>query len=87
MPIISAAARTSSRIGTAASSTTMPTLPFAAISWSTPATPPRVGSFMATTSSPPARSASRTSPFTGATSERRSPSSRRSCRRDITASP
>src|SRR5574342_1413925 len=87
MPSTSAAARTSAVMGTAASSSTMPTPAFDAISWSVEARPPRVGSFMATTSAPPARSASRTSPLSGATSERRSPSSRSAWRRVMMAKP
>src|SRR5512138_113267 len=86
-PRTSHAARTWSVIGTAGSSRTMPTRAFPAISCSTEERPPRVGSLSATTSAPPAASAARTRPLSGATSERRSPSSPRSWRFAMMAMP
>jgi hypothetical protein len=49
---------------------TMPTRLLSAISWSALASPPRVGSFIATMPAPSTASAARTSPLIGATSER-----------------
>ena len=87
MPSRSDAPRTSGRTGTAASSMRMPTFDFCAISWSALERPPRVGSFIATTPSPPAPSAARMTPLMGATSERRSPSSDSACRAAMMAMP
>ena len=74
IPSSSAAACTLALIGTRGPSSTIPTLLFCAISCSVLASPPRVGSFIAISSSPPASIARRTSPLSGATSESRSPS-------------
>ena len=67
---------TRARTGSAASSSTMPTPLFAAISCSALATPPRVGSFIAVMrADAPRRSAARIRPLSGATSDWRSASS------------
>ena len=87
MPSRSPAARTASVTGTFVSSRRIPTPLFPAISWRAEESPPRVGSFMATTAWPPASSAARISPLIGATSERRSPSSFRSWRAAMMARP
>ncbi len=87
IPRISEAARTSSESGTACSERRTPTPLFSAISCSALASPPRVGSFIATTPSPPARSTWRISPFSGATSERRLPCSSSFWRAASTAKP
>src|ERR1019366_5799853 len=87
IPSSSPVARTLGLTGIRDALSMIPTRLFPAISCSVLASPPRVGSFIATTPSPPASSARLIKPLRGATSEHSSPSSSSECRSAITASP